>query len=45
RAKAAAQAGAPGAAAALMAAARQLTGNVACESAQSARNREGALYP
>jgi hypothetical protein len=44
-AKAAAHAGAPEAAPALMAAARQLAGNVACESAQSARNRGGALYP
>jgi len=44
-AKAAAHAGAPGAAAALMDAARQLTGNVACPSAQCAAQVEGALYP
>ena len=44
-AKAAAHAGAPEAAGALMAAARQLVGNVACSSAQSTRNARGAVYP
>jgi hypothetical protein len=44
-AKAAAHAGAPDAAEALMAAARQLVGNVACSSAQSTRNARGAVYP
>jgi hypothetical protein len=44
-AKAAAHAGVPGAAAGLVAAARQLTRNVACSSAQSTGNPEGALYP
>ncbi len=45
QAKAAAQAGVPGAAAGLVAAARQLAGNVACSSAQSTGNPAGALYP
>jgi hypothetical protein len=44
-AKAAAHAGAPGAAARLLAAARQLAGNVACGGAHYAPNPEGALYP
>jgi len=44
-AKEAAHAGVPGAAAGLLAAARQLTGNMACSNAQSPSAPGGALYP